>query len=85
MSTSASLRFKLEQDTSITANFAQIQYYMIAVSAENGTVSGGGTYEEGNMVTIVATPSDGYRFAGWRETEHLFPPTPRIRLPQAKI
>ncbi|MBR4497397.1 MAG: C10 family peptidase [Bacteroidales bacterium] len=65
LSTSASLRFKLEQDTSITANFAQIQYYMIAVSAENGTVSGGGTYEEGNMVTIVATPSDGYRFAGW--------------------
>ena len=65
LSTSQFLRFKLEQDTSITANFAQIQYYMIAVSAENGTVSGGGTYEEGNMVTIVATPSDGYRFAGW--------------------
>ena len=65
LSTSASLRFKIEQDTSITANFAQIQYYMIAVSAENGTVSGGGTYEGGNTVTIVATPSDGYRFTGW--------------------
>ena len=65
LSTSPTLRFKLEQDTSITANFAQIQYYMIAVSAENGTVSGGGTYEEGNKVTIVAMPSDGYRFTGW--------------------
>ena len=65
LSTSESLKFKIEQDTSITANFAQIQYYMIAVSAENGTVRGGGTYEEGNTVTIVATPSDGYRFTGW--------------------
>lgn len=32
-----------------------------------GTVSGGGTYEEGTSVTVKATPSSGYRFSRWTE------------------
>lgn len=32
-----------------------------------GTVSGGGVYEIGQSATIVATPQDGYEFAGWRD------------------
>lgn len=30
-----------------------------------GTVSGGGSYEQGQSVTLKQTTSDGYRFVGW--------------------
>lgn len=32
-----------------------------------GSVSGGGVYEIGTQVTIIATPQEGYIFAGWRD------------------
>lgn len=32
-----------------------------------GTVSGGGVYEIGQSATIIATPNEGYIFAGWRD------------------
>lgn len=42
--------------------------YTISLTASSGgTVSGGGTYEEGTSVTVKATPSSGYRFSRWTE------------------
>jgi hypothetical protein len=38
-----------------------------AVSNGNGTVSGSGSYSFGSTVTMQATPSAGYRFAGWSD------------------
>ena len=35
--------------------------------AEGGTVSGGGTYEQGTTCTLAATPSEGYEFINWKE------------------
>lgn len=32
-----------------------------------GSVSGGGVYVIGQNATVVATPNDGYSFAGWRD------------------
>ena len=32
-----------------------------------GTVSGGGTYNEGTSVTATATPQSGYQFVNWTE------------------
>ena len=32
-----------------------------------GTVSGGGIYNEGTDVNIVATPADGYHFVSWND------------------
>ena len=34
---------------------------------EGGTVTGGGTYDEGTDVTLTATANDGYRFVDWTE------------------
>lgn len=45
-----------------------IPEYTISVSAgTGGTVSGGGTFEQGKTVTIKATPSSGYRFVKWSD------------------
>ena len=42
--------------------------WTVAVTAEaGGTVSGGGTFENGSTVTVTATPNSGYRFVRWTE------------------
>lgn len=38
-----------------------------ASPAEGGTVTGGGTYDEGATVTVKAVPNAGYHFVEWRE------------------
>ncbi|MBR6494201.1 MAG: hypothetical protein IKT22_02880, partial [Prevotella sp.] len=37
--------------------------------AEGGTVTGGGTYEVGENVTLTATPNEGYKFVKWIANE----------------
>ena len=42
--------------------------YTISVSSANnsmGTISGGGTYEEGQTATVTAIPKSGYKFTRW--------------------
>ncbi|MBD5153109.1 MAG: InlB B-repeat-containing protein [Oscillibacter sp.] len=44
--------------------------YTITASVDpagSGTVSGAGTYQEGDAITITAAPEDGYQFTGWQE------------------
>lgn len=62
----------ITQDTVLCALFEAdevINYYDIQVVSEDetmGTVSGGGTHiEEGQTVTITATPNKGYEFLYW--------------------
>ncbi|MBQ4395742.1 MAG: hypothetical protein II825_10680 [Paludibacteraceae bacterium] len=64
--------FVVTQDTVLYALFEAdevINYYDITVVSEDetmGTVSGGGTHiEEGQTVTITATPNEGYQFLYW--------------------
>ena len=42
-----------------------VQYTLSITSGEGGSVSDGGTYDEGTEATITATPSAGYQFSGW--------------------
>ena len=56
-------------DASYVANFARYQYY-IAVTTDDasmGTASGGGTYDYGSVITITATPNEGYEFLNWSD------------------
>lgn len=45
-----------------------IPEYTVSVSAgTGGTVTGGGTFEQGRTVTIKATPNSGYHFVKWSD------------------
>jgi hypothetical protein len=57
------------QNRELVANFA-INTYIIDVEANNndfGTVTGAGTYEHFETVTLSATPNTGYHFVNWTE------------------
>ena len=76
LSTANPYSFTVEQNMTICAVFqgGPTPQYNIAVSADpvaGGTVSGGGTKEEGSSCTVVATPAQGYAFDGWFENGNL--------------
>ena len=46
-----------------------VQYTLTVTAGEGGSVTNGGTYDEGTEVTITATPSEGYEFIGWEGSD----------------
>ena len=42
-----------------------VQYTLTVTASEGGSVSAGGTFDDGTEVVITASPIDGYRFTGW--------------------
>ena len=69
-STDNPLKFTIEGDVNLTANFEAIPQVTITVTSNDenmGTVTGGGTYDEGQEVTIVANPKATYRFVKWSD------------------
>ena len=70
VSSNATYTFAVTADGDYVANFAEIVYYEVRVSAEPeglGTVTGGNTYEDGQQCVITATPADGAYFINWTE------------------
>ena len=63
--------FMAIDDVTITAGAApQPTQYTLTVASNNtawGTVTGGGTYNEGATVTLTATAATGYRFVSWQD------------------
>ncbi|MBR0176244.1 MAG: choice-of-anchor J domain-containing protein [Bacteroidales bacterium] len=55
-----------------TAIFGEVgaSYFTVVVEsypAEGGTITGGGTYEAGTVITLTATPNTGYSFVRWSD------------------
>lgn len=62
------LTFSIDGDKSVSAFFEKIPNYTLTIHAANGSVSvdpEGGTYPEGTLVSLTASPNAGYEFAGW--------------------
>ena len=58
--------------TSVTAKATYIPAkYNVTVTAENGTVTGAGEYEEGATATLTATAAEGYEFVNWTVGEEV--------------
>ena len=57
----------LTQDTNLTAEFVCNTYMLTIRSNGNGSVIGSGTYNQGEVVTISATPNAGYHFTQWSD------------------
>ena len=53
-------------DATYTAEFAKDRF-TITVSAVNGTVSGGGEYDYGTEIQLLATGNTGYTFSQWSD------------------
>lgn len=75
VSTDASFSYTVPaENVTLIANFEEILYTLIApTNDENkGTVTGAGTYSYGTVVTLTATPKEGYKLLYWsdRSTEN---------------
>ena len=69
VSTNANYTFTVTGNRTLVANFT-VQNYTISVSANptnGGTVTGGGTYQQGQSCTVHATANTGYTFTNWTE------------------
>ncbi len=44
----------------------------VDISSENGTVSGGGSYNINSDITLTATPDDNYAFIGWYDGDNIY-------------
>ena len=75
VSTNASYTFNVTGNRTLVANFtAQPQNYTVSVSAnptDGGTVTGGGTFQEGQSCTVTATANTGYTFTNWTESGNM--------------
>ena len=49
---------------------ATTQYTLTVTAGEGGSVTNGGTFDEGTEVTITATPNEGYEFVGWEGSDN---------------
>ena len=71
VSTNANYSFTVTGNRNLVANFqTQPQQYTVNVSASpsnGGSVSGGGTYNQGQTCTVTATANSGYTFVNWTE------------------
>ena len=71
VSTNASYTFTVTNNHTLVANFTYVPpTYTINVSANptnGGNITGGGTFQQGQSCTVVATPSANYNFTNWTE------------------
>ncbi len=59
------LSFTVTSATNLIANFAPTSFSLTTTAVSGGTVTPGGTYAAGTVVTVAATPDTTHRFTGW--------------------
>ena len=72
VSTNPNYSFTVTENATYTAYFGEIpiNYYTITTNVTPtgaGTVTGGGTYQEGSTVTLTAVANSGYTFSQWQD------------------
>ena len=70
VSSNPTYTFSVTSNGNYTANFSEEVYYTIIVEAdpeEGGTVTGSGTFLQGQSCTVVATANSDYAFTNWKE------------------
>ncbi len=72
VSSNTEYTFSVSVGRNLVANFSELQpdEYDVQVSAnpnEGGTVTGGGSYQEGQSCTVKATTKPGFNFVNWTE------------------
>lgn len=55
----------MDRNRTVRAQFVQRSYTLVTGTAGGGTVTPGGTYAHGSVVTVAADPAPTFRFAGW--------------------
>ena len=72
--TSSSVNITMDADKTVTATFSLIPVVQrtLTINATNGTVTSNpiptnGTYDDGTVVGLTATPATGYQFDGWSD------------------
>ncbi|MFL2610974.1 MAG: InlB B-repeat-containing protein [Flavobacteriaceae bacterium] len=66
--TSMEIMIVVNSNIQLTANFQLIlipEFTVTTIAGEGGLVSQGGTFPSGSVFSVVATPSEGYKFTGW--------------------
>jgi hypothetical protein len=59
------LAFVVTGNVSLTANFAATSFALTTAASSGGSVTPGGTYPAGSIVTLAATPDATHRFTAW--------------------
>ena len=67
VSTNQTYTFIVTEDATLVGHFALNQYQINATAdpTDGGSVTGSGTYNHGEMVTLTATANNGYHFVNW--------------------
>ena len=52
-----------DEETLVPTN--TVKYILTVTAGDGGSITNGGTFDEGTEVTITATPNPGYEFVGW--------------------
>lgn len=67
----------VDESATYTANFVTEHTITVTVNpAGGGTVSGGGTYEDGTSVTLTATPNANFAFVNWTKDGEIVSTSP---------
>ncbi|MBO7133457.1 MAG: C10 family peptidase [Bacteroidales bacterium] len=69
VSTNATYQFAIDGNRTLVAHFESEEYEITATAnpSAGGSVTGAGTFQYGEQVTLTATANEGYNFVNWTE------------------